>query len=327
MTWDGVRLHIVTGKGGTGKTTVAAALATALAAQGQHVLVAEVEGRQGLCQVFDVPPLGEREVRVARGLDGGQVWGLSVDAKVAFAEYLRMFYKLGLAGSVLDRFGVVDFATTLAPGVRDVLLLGRVYEAVRRRTGRRGAQDQQIYDAVVLDAPPTGRVGKFLNVSEEVAHLAKAGPVKSQADDMMALLRGPATRVHLVTLLEEMPVQETVEAADELRGLGLRLGELFVNAERAPLLRPEALDMLADDSAIAPLEEDLRTAGLRVGPTLVGGLTQGGLDLRDRLALQDEQRSALDALGMPTCHLPLLPAGIEAGGLGTLATVIREEMR
>src|ERR1035437_8163715 len=100
--WDGVRLHIVTGKGGTGKTTVAAALALALAAEGRRVLLAEVEGRQGISQSFDVTPLGLMEVRIAHAANGGEVFGLSVDAKAAQLDYLQMYYKLGRAGGVLE---------------------------------------------------------------------------------------------------------------------------------------------------------------------------------------------------------------------------------
>src|SRR4029453_19021295 len=108
-----VRLHVVTGKGGTGKTTVAAALALALSRQGKRVLLAEVEGRQGISQTFDVPPLGTDEVRLVTHAGGGEVWGLSVDAKAALLEYLQIFYKLGRAGGALERMGVIDFATTV----------------------------------------------------------------------------------------------------------------------------------------------------------------------------------------------------------------------
>ena len=84
-----------------------------------------------------------------------------------------MYYKLGRAGRALDRFGVIEFATTIAPGVRDVLLTGKVYEAVQRNSRNKGATR---YDAVVLDAPPTGRIAQFLNVNNELAGLAKVGP-------------------------------------------------------------------------------------------------------------------------------------------------------
>src|SRR5437867_3015064 len=107
--WDGVRLHVVTGKGGTGKTTVAAALALAL-----------------------------------------------------------------------TRLGVVDFATTIAPGLSDVLVTGKATEAARRRVSRR--DDSHVYHAVVMDAPPTGRISRFLDVSTEIAELAKVGPIKTHSD-------------------------------------------------------------------------------------------------------------------------------------------------
>lgn len=320
MSWDATRLHIVTGKGGTGKTTVACALALALADTGKQVLLAEVESRQGISQALDVPPLGEVETRIARTADGGSVWGLSVDAKSALLEYLQMFYKLGMARGMLERFGVIDFATTIAPGVRDVLLIGKIYEATRRRTSRRGLHHDQIYDAIVLDAPPTGRIGRFLNVNQEVAGLAKVGPIKSQAESIMQLLTSDQTAVHLVTLLEEMPVQETLDAAAELSGIGLHIGQVVVNQERADILHKPALDLLNDpDADLAGLGSDLGAAGLRVGPTLVGGLTQAGRDLAERLELQQQELTDLRTLDRPMVHLPFVPGGIDGGALRHLA--------
>ena len=201
--WSKVRLHVVTGKGGTGKSTVAAALALALATSGRNVLLCEVEGRQGIARMFDVDPLPYEERRIAKGApdhDGraGQVHALHIDPESALLEYLAMYYKLGRAGKALDRFGVIDFATTIAPGVRDVLLTGKVYEAVQRprRIEKRGDKrtdkhDAITYDAVVLDAPPTGRICQFLGVNSELAGLAQVGPIKGQADKVMALLRSP----------------------------------------------------------------------------------------------------------------------------------------
>ena len=182
--WPKVQLHVVTGKGGTGKSTVAASLALALARSGRNVLLCEVEGRQGIARMFDVDPLPYEERRIAKGLTdetghAGQVHALHIDAESALLEYLAIYYKLGRAGKALDRFGVIDFATTIAPGVRDVLLTGKVYEAVGRPTPRPGQDARgrrkslQPYDAVVLDAPPTGRITQFLGVNSELAGLAR----------------------------------------------------------------------------------------------------------------------------------------------------------
>src|SRR6185312_1704239 len=149
----------------------------------------------------------------------------------ALLEYLDVFYKLGRAGRALKKLGAVDFATTIAPGVRDVLLTGKVKEAVTRTQ-----EGKRVYDAVVLDAPPTGRIGRFLNVTAETARLAKMGPIKTQSEGVAAVLRSPVTTVHVVTLLEEMPVQETADTVVELRRLDLPVGMVIINAARPDLL-------------------------------------------------------------------------------------------
>ena len=227
-------LHIVSGKGGTGKTTIAAALACALATRDRRVLLCEVEGRNGIAELFEVPDLtGDKERRISRTPAGGSVFGLAIDAEDALLEYLDTFYHLGLAGKALDRFGAVDFATSIAPGLRDVLLTGKVYEAVRR--GAKGRRDA--YDAVVLDAPPTGRIAQFLNVHEAVSGLAKMGPIRNQADSIMRVLRSSTTVVHLVTLLEDMPVTETEEAVAALPPTQIRVGTVIEN-----MVTPSPLD-------------------------------------------------------------------------------------
>src|SRR5580693_10011902 len=172
-------LHFVTGKGGTGKSTVAAALALTLAAGGRTVLLVEVEGRQGIAQLFDVPPLPYQELKIATAERGGQVNALAIDIEAAFLEYLDMFYNLGIAGRAMRRIGAIEFATTIAPGLRDVLLTGKIKEAVVRVA--KGAKNP-VYDAIVVDAPPTGRIARFLDVTRAVSDLAKGGPVYSQAE-------------------------------------------------------------------------------------------------------------------------------------------------
>jgi len=319
-----VRLHVVSGKGGTGKSTVAAALALALASGGGRVLLIEVEGRQGIAQLFDVPPLPylERSVAVAPG--GGEVFALAIDPEEALLDYLHMFYKLsptGLPARSLRKMGAIDFATTIAPGMRDVLLTGKVKEAVvRKRDGR------PVYDAVVLDAPPTGRISRFLNISHEVSGLAKVGPIKTQSEGVMAVLRSPRTAVHLVTLLEEMPVQETVDAVDELEAIDLPVGAVVVNAVRAPLLAPADLKA-AETGGLDPeeLREGLRRGGIDAEPELVRALAAEAGEHAARVALEERGRDALAGLGRPTYELPLLPDAVDLGGLYTLAQALQDQ--
>jgi len=323
--WSEVRLHIVSGKGGTGKTTVAAALALALASRGKEVLLCEVEGRQGIAQLFDVPPLPYEERRIAQGPDdGGDVYALAIDAESAMLEYFALYYRLGnRTGRALDRFGVIDFATTIAPGLRDVLLTGKVYEAVVRNSRNKGAR---VYDAVVLDAPPTGRIAQFLNVNSEFGELARVGMVKGQSDRVMNLLTSPRTAVHLVTVLEDMPVQETSDGIIDLEAHHLPVGAVVVN-----LTRPKELDPQARDAALtgalprAQIEADLVKVGIDVSPQLLDGLLDEARDHAERRRLEDEQRQRIDELEVPTYELRRVAGGVDLGALYEMAAELCEQ--
>jgi anion-transporting ArsA/GET3 family ATPase len=325
-TWDTIRLHVVTGKGGTGKTTVAAALALALASGGQRVLLMEVEGRQGIAQLFDVPPLPYDERRVAVAKEGGDVFALAVDPEAALFEYLDMYYHLGRAGKALRKIGAVEFATTVAPGVRDVLLTGKAYEAVRRHKSDKHG-DKRTYDAVVLDAPPTGRITRFLNVNDEVAGIAKVGPIRKQADSIMALMRSRQTAVHLVTLLEEMPTQETIDGVSELSAAGLPVGAILINQVRKPALRGATLQAAGKrDLDGHEIEAGLKAAGLQSHDGLVDALLNEAYDHAERIKLEKAERRRLRSLKAPTIDLAWQPDGIDLAGLYELADEINAQV-
>jgi anion-transporting ArsA/GET3 family ATPase len=330
--WDGVRLHVVTGKGGTGKTTVAGALALALASGGKRVLLMEVEGRQGIAQLFDVPPLPyeERKVAVApatRERPGGDVFALVADPESALVEYLEMFYNLRHAGTALTRLGVMDFATTVAPGLRDVLLTGKAAEAVRRKGS--GKARGRVYDAVVMDAPPTGRIAQFLNVSSEISGVARVGPIRSHADTVQKVIRSPDTAVHFVTVLEEMPVQETLDGIAELTGLAgepIQIGGIMINMTRPLALPPEQVQAAArGELDTGELALGLKTAGLDDSLGLAAELGEElAQDARGALD-QQVQRERLEVTGAPRYELPWISDGMDLAGLYRLAAALRDQ--
>lgn len=311
----GATLHIVSGKGGTGKTTIAAALACALATTGRRVLLCEVEKRQAISELFGITSLNPREERrLCRTPGGGEVFGLSIDAESALLEYLDTFYKLGLAGRAMEKFGVFDFATSIAPGLRDVLLTGKVYEAVRRKAkGVAGA-----YDFVVLDAPPTGRIARFLNVHEAVAGLAKMGPIHRQADSIVKVFRSDATAVHLVTVLEDMPVTETIEAAADLEPTRIRVASVICNLVTDSEFTDAELEQAArrELALEVPDLDDSRNTALRAE------LAADAAWIADERA----RRKELTGLGLPMVDVPRESGGIDVGALFAIAGTLSSQL-
>ena len=282
----------MTGKGGTGKSTVAAALALTLASGGRKVLLVEVEGRQGIAQLFDVPPLPYKELKIAIAEHGGQVNALAIDIEAAFLEYLDMFYNLGIAGRAMRRIGAIEFATTIAPGLRDVLLTGKIKESVIRVDKNK----LPVYDAIVVDAPPTGRIVRFLDVTRAVSDLAKGGPVYSQAEGVVKILHSDQTAIHLVTLLEALPMQETLEAIDELQGLGLPIGSVIVNRNIAAYLQPDDLAKATEGDVDADaVRASLATAGIKLKDADFAGLLTETIQHATRITARAASAEQLDA--------------------------------
>ncbi|AFS12539.1 MULTISPECIES: ArsA-related P-loop ATPase [Mycobacterium] len=316
------RLHFVTGKGGTGKSTIAAALALTLAAGGRKVLLVEVEGRQGIAQLFDVPPLPYQEVKIATAERGGQVNALAIDIEAAFLEYLDMFYNLGIAGRAMRRIGAIEFATTIAPGLRDVLLTGKIKETVIRVDKNR----LPVYDAIVVDAPPTGRIARFLDVTKAVSDLAKGGPVHSQADGVVKLLHSEQTAIHLVTLLEALPVQETLEAIEELADMQLPIGSVIVNRNIASYLQPADLAKAAEGDVDADsVRAGLEKSGITLNDNDFAGLLTETIEHATVIATRSEIAQQLDALKVPRLQLPAISDGVDLGSLYELSESLAQQ--
>ena len=315
-------LHYVSGKGGTGKTTVATALALALASSGKRVLLVEVEERQGIARTFDRAPLPYREELVARVDGGGTVYALAIDIEAAMLDYLDTFYRLGVVGRVMKSVGAIEFATTIAPGLKDVLLTGKIYEVVTRGHGK----DEVVYDAVVVDAPPTGRIGKFLDVTTAMADLAAGGPIRRQAEAVAELVHSPRTAVHLVTLLESLPVQETLEAIEELKGHGLGVGQVIINRAEPRHLDDAALERIAReeidaDAVVAGLDQ----TGVEVDDEGLQGLLVEAIEHARVARGQLRAGESLTRTGCPTLVLPSLPHGVEIADLYDLASALVDQ--
>ncbi|MEV6910716.1 ArsA-related P-loop ATPase [Amycolatopsis sp. NPDC051071] len=316
------RLHFVSGKGGTGKTTLAASLGLALAKGGRRVLLIEVEGRQGIAQLFDTEPLPYAEQRIAAVPGGGELRALHIDVEAALLEYFEMFYNLGFAGRTLRRMGAIEFATTLAPGLRDVLLTGKIKECV----GRTESDGRHTYDAVVVDSPPTGRVVKFLDVTKALTDLAKTGPIRGQADGVVRLLHSGETAIHLVTLLEEMPVRETVEAVAELDGADLRPGAVLVNRVRPPRLPARSVTAAADGRVDASrVRAGLASAGLNLPEGTLDALVEETVEHAVRVAAEQRAREQLSEADLPGLELPDLTDGVDVAALYDLAEALTEQ--
>jgi len=316
------RLHIVTGKGGTGKSTVAAALALTLAAGGRKVLLVEVEGRQGIAQLFDVPPLPYQELKIATAERGGQVNALAIDIEAAFLEYLDMFYNLGIAGRAMRRIGAIEFATTIAPGLRDVLLTGKIKESVVRVDKNK----LPVYDAIVVDAPPTGRIARFLDVTKAVSDLAKGGPVHSHSEGVVRLLHADQTAIHLVTLLEALPVQETLEAIEELAELKLPIGSVIVNRNIPTYLEPGDLAKAAEGDVDADsVRAGLKLTGIELSDADFAGLLTETIQHATRISARVENAQELDALNVPRLELPAISDGVDLGSLYELSESLAQQ--
>lgn len=314
----GTRLLIVTGKGGVGKSTVAATLALAGVRTGRKTCLVEVESRQTMSRLFSTAPWDFTEREFRPGL-----WGLSVDPEASLTEYLDLFYGAGRLSKLVVGSSAVQFATTAAPGVKDVLLIGKVKEMEQRRA----PDGRFVYDLIVLDAPPTGRIVNFLRAPEAAGELVGVGPIRQQAQSVVDMLVDPKrTHLQLVTLLEEMPVQETLEAVEHLKELGVTLGPVIANRVETPRVDAAQRKALARANAEAAVGKALATAALPADPPVARALVELGRSHAARLELQAGMREVLRArLAEPVLELPTVHADrFGADELERLADVVEE---
>jgi len=284
------RVVIVAGKGGVGKTTVSAALARAAARAGLSTLIIEVEGKSGLATLFGQPPFDYDEVTLSAG--GGPSGAADVRARTltpddALLEYLED-HGMSRISRRLVTSGAVDMVATAAPGIKDILILGKVKQLEQTRQA----------DLIVLDAPAAGHAISFLRSARGLTDAVRVGPINTQARDVLELLTDPSRcQVVLVTLPEETPVNELVETAFSLEDeVGVSLGPVVVNGLYPPL---PGLDTDPADAA--------RDAGAALRTGEAEALRHAATFRRHRMELQAQQVARLaEILPLPQLSLPFL---------------------
>ena len=279
------RLVVVLGKGGVGRTTVAAALGLAAARRGRRALVVEVAGQSRLPRMFGAEARAEgAETPLLPGLAS-----LSIRPQRVLEEYLILTLKVRAVAERLADSRAIGYLTAAAPGLRELVTLGKVWH-LTEQTLHDGSPR---YDLVVVDAPATGHGIGLLRTPRQYAEIARAGRVGEEARAVDALVTDRSrTGILLVTLAEEMPVNETIDALGRLREVGLDADCAIVNALAADLFSE------GEEAAL----RGLAVAGETGAAAVEAALSQ--------IARRHEQSSELarlrEGIDIPLVELPLL---------------------
>lgn len=304
------RIVIVAGKGGVGKTTVSATLARAAAAEGLSTLIVEVEGKSGLASMYGHEPFSYEEVTLAEADgDHAAITARTLTPDEALVEYLEQSGMSRISKRLVSS-GALDMVSTAVPGIRDILVLGKVKQLEQAATA----------DLIVLDAPAAGHAITFLQSAAGLVDAVRIGPIHKQAQDVLDLLGDPTRcQVVLVTLPEETPVNELVETAFKLEDrVGVSLGPVVVNGCYPEL---PGLDVSPTPAA--------KAAGTTLRTGEAGALSAAAAFRTERMALQAEQLERLaTALPLPQLRLPyLFDAEIGPAQLSQLADELLHGIR
>ncbi|HEX2239519.1 MAG TPA: ArsA family ATPase [Actinomycetota bacterium] len=287
------RILIVSGKGGVGKTTVAGALALVAARRGRRVCVAEVDRKGSLGRLLGRDePLGYEPAKLTPS-----IWGLNIVPEDALAEYLDVQYHMKRVARIFKTTNFVDYVAAAAPGLKDILVLGKIWFLEQER----GAGKPMGFDTIVVDAPAAGHMLSFLSAPMGLSDAIRVGPIRRQSDWLVQMLRDPERcRVHLVTLAEEMPVAETLETSEALADrVQIDMGPIFANAVYEEVLTPDEEDRFEKTATKAGLARLTKVA------------ESEGFDEEDVTALVGYMRFLQDRRAIQSKHLSRLRKGVE----------------
>jgi anion-transporting ArsA/GET3 family ATPase len=284
------RLVFVTGKGGVGKTTVAAGLALLASQRGKRTLVCEVDAKGDLADFYEAGPVGYDAREMQPGL-----WAMAMDTERSLDEYLRIFLRIPVMGRIGPVARMFDFVATAAPGVKEILTVGKLCYEVRE--GR--------YDLVVVDASATGHVVGQLAAPQAINTLVQVGLIRSQTDWMLHILSDPArTGLVIVATPEEMPVNETIELTARVREeTTVDLAAIIVNRV-LPELFGRGEEEVFESLYRAPRAEVELAVGGEIEPLLSAARLAVTLR-RTRTAHLERLRDAIDP-NLPLLYVPYL---------------------
>ncbi|MFT5202149.1 MAG: anion-transporting ArsA/GET3 family ATPase [Candidatus Aldehydirespiratoraceae bacterium] len=273
------RVLIVAGKGGVGKTTASATLALAAAQTGRSVLLVEVAGRSATAPMFGAEAQGYEETTVYDEADGGSVKIRSITPDAALVEWLSS-HGFARIAKRMAKSGLLEIVATATPGIKDLLVLGRV----------KALESQGAADLIIVDAPSSGHAIQFLQAPAGVKEAARTGVLHRQAIEVLEMLEDSRRcRAMLVSIPEETPINELTETAFAVEDeVGLALGPVVING-----ILPPIDDLTANESGLPSAEaRDIALAAeLR----------------RSRLNLQATQLDRLHhELPLPQIRLPQL---------------------
>ncbi|MEX0993382.1 MAG: ArsA family ATPase [Solirubrobacterales bacterium] len=217
------RLIFVTGKGGVGKSTVAAALGVVAARAGKRTVVCEVAQQERMSALFHQKGVGYQETEIAENL-----FAFSIDPQKALEEYLLLQIKVKPLYDLMFRNRIFTYFAAATPGMRELVTIGKVWELSQLdRRVKKGVK----YDLVIVDAQATGHGIAMLRTPKTFGDIARVGPIKRQAETIYEFITDPSlTSVCAVALPEEMPVNETLDFKRRLKDeLELKLDRVFMN--------------------------------------------------------------------------------------------------